>query len=84
MFYTACCHAALTGLAGNDASGVPAAEAKTQAEQAMTMLRKSIDLGYRNVLAFRNESALDALRKRVDFNKLLQEVEKPSPAKPGK
>ena len=61
MFYTACCHAALAGLAGNEASGVPAAEPKTQAEQAMAMLRKTIDLGYRNALAFRNESALDPL-----------------------
>ena len=84
MFYTACCHAALAGLSGNDASGVPAAEAKTQAEQAMAMLRKTVDLGYRNALAFRNESALDALRKREDFKRLLKEVENPLPAKPKK
>jgi len=63
---------------------VPAAEANTEAQQAIATLRKTVDLGYRKALAFRNESALDVLRKREDFKKLLREVEKSSPAKPEK
>ena len=84
LFHTACCRAALAGLAGSDGSGVSAAEAKAEADQAMALLRKAVDMGYRNAAAFRTESALDPLRKREDFKKLLQEVEKPSPAKPEK
>jgi hypothetical protein len=41
-------------------------------------------MGYRDVAAFRTESALDPLRKREDFKKLLQEMQNPSPAKPEK
>jgi len=50
----------------------------------MAPLRKTIGMGYRNAAAFRTESALDPLRTREDFKKLLQEVEKPLPAKPEK
>jgi eukaryotic-like serine/threonine-protein kinase len=84
LFHTACCRAALAGLAGNDGSGVSAAEAKPEADQAMALLRKAVDMGYRNAAKFRTESALDPLRKREDFQKLLQEVETPPPAKPEK
>ena len=71
LFLTACCHAALAGLAGQDGAGVPAGEAKAEADQAMALLRKAVDMGYRNAAAFRTESALDPLRKREDFKKLL-------------
>jgi hypothetical protein len=39
-------------------------------------------VGYRNVAAFRTESALGSLRKREDLKKLVEELEKPSAAKP--
>ncbi len=65
-------------------SDVPAAEAKTQADHAMALLRKAVDTGYRNAPDFRTESALDPLRKREDFKKLLEELEKPMSAKPEK
>ncbi len=83
-FETACCRAALAGLAGSEGSGVSAAEAKDEADQAMALLRKTVDMGYRSSGAFRTESALDPLRNREDFKKLVEELEKPSPDKPGK
>jgi hypothetical protein len=83
-FETACCHAVLTGLAEQNGAGVSSAEAKTEADQAMASLRKAVDAGYRNAADLRTDSALGALRKREDFKKLVEELEKPAPAKPEK
>ena len=69
-------------LAGQDGAGVSAAEAKAEAGQAMTLLRKAVGMGYRDAGAFRTESALDPLRQREDFKKLLEEVEKKTTATP--
>ena len=63
---------------------MPTAEAMAEADQAMALLTKAVEMGYRNAASFRTESALDPLRKREDFIKLLSELEKPSPAKPEK
>ena len=71
----------LAGLGGSDGSGVSAAEAKTHADQPMALLRKLVDGGFREPGRFRTESALDPLRKREDFKKLIEGLEKPSPAK---
>ena len=75
--------ATLAGLAGRD-GGVSAAEGKAEADQAMTLLRKAVGIGYRDPVAFRTDSALDPLRQREDFQKLLQELEQKSAAKPEK
>ena len=83
-FFIACSHAALAGLAGQQGTGVSAAEGKAHADQAMALLRKAVDMGYRDAASFRTESALDPLREREDFKKLLQEAQNPSPAKPEK
>ncbi len=72
----------LAGLAGRDGSGVSAAEGRPAADRAMAMLRKAIDAGHRDPTEFRATDALDPLREREDFKKLVAELEKPSPAKP--
>ena len=59
-FETACCHAALEGLAGRPGSGVSAAEVSEHVARSMALLRKAVGLGYRNASAFRIESALRA------------------------
>jgi tetratricopeptide (TPR) repeat protein len=71
-FEKACCHALLAGLAGQNGSGVSAAEAKTEADQAMALLRKAVDAGYRIAGNFHMDSALDPLRKREAFKKLIE------------
>ena len=64
-FLSACAHAALAGLAGREGSGVSAAEATSEAETAVALLRKAVGVGYRNPDAYRTEDALDPLRGRA-------------------
>jgi hypothetical protein len=44
-------------------------------------LRKAVGMGYRDASGFRTDSALDPLREREDFKKLLTELEKKPSAK---
>ena len=81
-FETACCHAALASLAGRDGAGVSAAEGTAEADQAMALIWKAVDMGYRDGEAFRTDWALDPIHDREEFKKLLAELEKTSPAKP--
>ena len=74
-FETACCHAALAGLAG---SGVSAAEGASEADAAMAELRKAAAMGYRSPDAYRTKDALDPLRGRDDFRLLLMDMAMPS------
>jgi hypothetical protein len=84
LFTTACCHAALAGLAGKSGSGVSAVEGEEAAIRAMDWLHRAVANGYRNTNQLRIESALDPLRDRADFKKLMAELEKNSLAEPEK
>jgi tetratricopeptide (TPR) repeat protein len=79
LFETACCHAALAGLAGRAGSGVSAAGGEDESAKAMECLGRAVAIGYRNANELRIESALDPLRNRADFKKLMAELEKNSP-----
>ena len=81
-FEEGCCHALLASLAGRDGAGRSAADSEAETAQAMALLRKTVGMGYRDTSGFRTDSALDPLRQREDFQKLLEELEKKSPAKP--
>ena len=74
FFETACCHAALAGLAGRAGSGVSAAEGQIETDRAMEWLHRAVSLGYRNANELRIESALDPLRSREDFRLLMRDV----------
>ncbi len=74
LFEAACAHATLSSLAGRTGSGVPKADKQSEAEQAMTLLKKAIAFGYRSG-RFQTDSALDPLRERDDFRKLLAEIQ---------
>jgi hypothetical protein len=76
-FETAGYHAALAGLAGQAGSSVSTGEAEAEAEKAMGLLRKAVDLGYRSA-AFRTEDALDPLRSRDDFRLLMMDLAMPA------
>jgi eukaryotic-like serine/threonine-protein kinase len=76
----ACCHAVLASLAGRAGSGVSAAEGEDAAARAMEWLGRAVANGYRNTNELHIESALDALRDRDDFKKLMAELEKKSPS----
>jgi hypothetical protein len=77
LFQTPCAHAALAGLAG---SGVSAAEAVTEADAAMALLRRAAAVGHRNPDAYRTEDALDPLRSRDDFRVLMMDLAMPDDA----
>ena len=77
-FETACCHAALAGLAGRAASGVSAAEAEIEAARAMESLVRAVAAGYRNANEIRIESALESLRSRDDFRFLMMDLAFPT------
>jgi serine/threonine protein kinase/tetratricopeptide (TPR) repeat protein len=73
-FLRACCHAGLLNLANRPGSGVSAEEGRAETERAMSWLRKAVTAGYGNPNAYRTESALDSLRGREDFKKLLADL----------
>jgi hypothetical protein len=77
-FQTACARAALAGLAGRSGSGVSAAEAVTEADATMALLRRAVAMGDRSPDEFRTEAALDPLRSRDDFSLLMRDLEFPS------
>jgi eukaryotic-like serine/threonine-protein kinase len=76
----ACCHAGLAGVAGTPGSGFAAAEGADQAEKAMDVLSLVVRLGYRNADAYRNETGLDPLRNRPDFQVLMMDLVFPAEA----
>jgi hypothetical protein len=77
-FLSAGAHAALAGLAGQAGTGVSAAEATSESETAVALLRKAVGVGYRNPDAYRTEDALDALPDRDDFRLLMMDVGMPA------
>jgi hypothetical protein len=77
-FDTACARSALASLAGRDGSGVSAAEAVTDADAAMALFRKAIEMGYSAVSMYRTEDVLDSLRSRDDFRLLMMDLAMPS------
>ena len=76
-FETACGHAALAALAGREGSRVPGDQRDTEADKAMTLLRKAVGMGYRDANNFRTESALDSLRDWPDFRLLMLDLAMP-------
>jgi tRNA A-37 threonylcarbamoyl transferase component Bud32 len=77
---TACCHAALAGLARSAGSGVPIASSPTEADRAMEDLRRAVATGSAEFDVFRTEAALDPLRGRDDFQLLLLDLAFPTAA----
>jgi hypothetical protein len=81
LYNLACAHALLSAVAGTTGSGATAAQAQTEADRAMSLLRKAVAAGFRDAAHMRRDTDLDALRKRGDFLKLLAELEAKQKAK---
>jgi tetratricopeptide (TPR) repeat protein len=75
---TACCHAALAGLAGAPGSGVSVVDGPAEADQAMGLLGKAVGMGFRTPNAFRTEAAFGSLRDRDDFRLLMMDLAMPA------
>jgi serine/threonine protein kinase/tetratricopeptide (TPR) repeat protein len=71
----ACCHAQLAGMAGDARSRVTAEQGVAEAEQAMNLLQQAIAAGYDGLGRLRTDTALDTLRSREDFKKLVKELD---------
>jgi tetratricopeptide (TPR) repeat protein len=71
LFEAACCHAALASMARRSGSDVSAVEGEQEFAKAMDWLRRAVANGFRNMNLLRIESALDPLRDRDDFKKLI-------------
>ncbi len=70
----ACCHAALAAASGREPIGISAGDGETEADTAMTLLRKAVAQGYRNADAMAIESALGPLRNRPDFRLMMLDL----------
>lgn len=69
-FQTACCQASMAALAERDNLNAPVDVAET----AMQSLSQAVALGHRDPRLFLSETALDALRNRPDFLRLLTDL----------
>jgi hypothetical protein len=66
--------ACLAGVAG---STVSAAEGLSEADAAMGLIRKALEMGYRDLAEIRPEPALESLRSRPDFQLLIMDLGMP-------
>jgi eukaryotic-like serine/threonine-protein kinase len=80
VYELACGYALIHGAAAAKGSDLTTADADDAAVQALAALRRALAAGYRDQDSLRKETALDSLRQRPDFAKLLAELEKESKA----
>jgi eukaryotic-like serine/threonine-protein kinase len=78
MFFRACCHACLSGLASRAGSNIAADVGHVDAGLAMQWLRRDVAAGYRSFGAYRNESGLNPIRSRPDFRLLMMDLAFPA------
>jgi hypothetical protein len=70
----ACCHALLSALPGRADEGVSGGDADVEAAKAMSLLRRAVAGGFRNIDHFTHETAPDPLRSRPDFRLLMSDL----------
>ena len=75
--FEAGCHAQLSRVAGMNGSGISAALGRSEADKAMTILRRSVAAGD-HAPELKTDSALEPLRGRPDFELLLLDVAFPA------
>jgi hypothetical protein len=64
------------------ASGKSAEKKQEYDDQAMNMLQKAVKAGWSDAGHMANDTDLDAIRRRTDFKKLIDELSNKSPAFP--
>jgi eukaryotic-like serine/threonine-protein kinase len=74
------CHAGLSTLAGLPGTQVPAGDRDAEADRAMSLLRRAVEMGYRDAQSYRTDPALEGLRDRDDFRLLLMDLVFPTEA----
>jgi hypothetical protein len=65
------------GITSQPGSGISAESGRVEADLAMRWLRRDVAAGYRSLDAFRNESGLNPIRSRPDFQLLMMDLAMP-------
>jgi serine/threonine-protein kinase len=78
LYYLACCHALLVGVAGATGSGLSADAGPAERERALEILRRAVAAGYRDVARMRRDPDLDPLRSHLAFQLLLMDLAFPA------
>jgi serine/threonine-protein kinase len=71
-------HALLSAVYGRTASASKPAEARAEAELAVTLLRQAVETGYHDRVAMNTDEELEPLRGRPDFQLLLMDLAFPA------
>jgi tetratricopeptide (TPR) repeat protein len=71
----ACCYARIAGVPAMEASGLSDKEINAAADKALATLRRAVTAGLSDAQSFQKEVDFDSLRKRLEFQKLLAELE---------
>jgi hypothetical protein len=74
LYYLACCHALLGGVARAPASAMSAEEGSAELDRAMEVLRGAVAAGYHDSARIRRDPDLDPLRSRPDFQLLIMDL----------
>ena len=74
LYDLACYQALLSGVLQRPGSGSSAAEGQAAADRAMNRLRESVAAGFRDSAHMRNDTDLDPLRTRPDFQALMMDL----------
>jgi eukaryotic-like serine/threonine-protein kinase len=78
LFFYACCHASLSSVAGLPGTGMSDSARDAEADRAVALLVRAVEVGYSAPYTYRNEPALDPLRDRPDFQLLMLDLAYPS------
>ena len=79
-FEAGCCHAALAALANRAGSGISTSDGSAEADSPMALIKKATRQGYGGFIRYHQESALEPLHSRGDFQLLLMDLAMPAEA----
>ena len=79
-YNVACVRSRLAGLGAVPGSNISSAEARAEADRAMSWLKLAVERGYRNLALMRRDTDLAPLRSRTDFKVLLMDASMPADA----
>ncbi len=78
VFLHAGCHASLSAIALLEGTPMSAALKDAEVNRAIKLLRQAVGLGYRDLNAYRTESAIDPLRDLDEFQLLMMDLAMPA------
>jgi hypothetical protein len=77
-FLHGCTHALIATLVGKPQAGISAEDREAEAVEAVALLRQAAAVDSLDASAFRDETVLDSLRERADYQLLLMDLAFPA------